>query len=146
MIDIKLFVRFPAIRDILSASTPVSIEGLSASHLRLARETLESAAACIESNRPSFYHRQQGSWLMLRSVSRCSLHIIGMALHCNSFAESKEHQQAIENQILPPKWKSLLGEVRAMLEYWSDENNDVKTLDILFKELLSSYDNLFDLQ
>ncbi|RDW73246.1 hypothetical protein BP6252_07153 [Coleophoma cylindrospora] len=142
LIDIRLSVRFPAIQKILSTEAPVSIDSLSATHLRLAREALESAAACIESNRPSFYHRHQGTWLMLRSVTRCSFHILGVALNCNAVAESREHQQSLEDRILPQKWKSFLAEVRMMLEYWSDENNDVKALDRIFKELLSSYEKL----
>jgi hypothetical protein len=62
-------------------------------------------------NRPGFYYRHHGTWLMQRSSARSACILLAVA-HSNS------------SDLLPPGWQALVSDTIAMLEYWSKTPED----------------------
>ncbi|GAM89637.1 hypothetical protein ANO11243_076760 [Dothideomycetidae sp. 11243] len=58
-------------------------------------------------NRPGFFHRHHGTWLMQRSSTRSAF--VLLAVSRSSSAD-----------LLPTGWQTLVSDTIAMLEYWSD--------------------------
>jgi hypothetical protein len=86
MLDIREVVRFPAIHVVLASPSMFSAENSSITCVRLARELLENAVERIKANREGWYHRHQGTWLIMRSCSKSALYLLGMALKCQQAA------------------------------------------------------------
>jgi hypothetical protein len=141
MIDIREVARFPALHAVVASPTHIMIQDLPPSHIRIVREALEAAADCINSNRESFFHRHQGTWLMLRSCARSGLHLLAMAMQCRWEADlGKIHREDLERAVLPPTWRELIHELSSILEYWSDESNDLNSLNNIFRGLMGVYE------
>ena len=118
MIDIAEMARFPAIYTVLASPTPLSSAILSPASVRLAREFLENAVYRIEANREGFFHRHQGTWLLLQSASRSALQLLGMAIKCRLEAEAGDlDRRELETCFLPDRWKEAVKAVYEMLEY-----------------------------
>jgi len=141
MIDINEVVRYPAIKAILGSDPLVRTDDLPPMTLRIAQEFLQNAVYRIEANREGFFHRHQGTWLMLRSCSRSALQLLGMALKCYFEAQVRGiDQKDLEREMLPPRWKGAVTSVREVLDYWADESIDVKRLSTIFAELMYIYE------
>jgi hypothetical protein len=142
MIDIREVVRFPAIHAVLASPSLLSTDNPSLTCVRLARELLENAVERIKANREGWYHRHQGTWLMMRSCSRSALHLLGMALKCQQAAAiMKVSQTDLEIEVLPLDWKEVVEQVIDLLGYWADESSDMKRLSNILKELMRSYES-----
>jgi hypothetical protein len=140
MIDIREFVRLPAIYEILSSEPPFSAENFSETTLRLGREILENAVDRIRANREGWYHRHQGTWLMMRTCSRSALHLMGMALKCQQAAEVLHvDYQTLEQEMLPSNWREAVIQVIELLDYWAEESQDLERLSSILKELMHAY-------
>lgn len=140
MIDIIELARFPAVQTILTSSTCPLLDGLSSVSVRLTREFLQNAVYRIEANREGFYHRHQGTWLLLRSASRSALQLLGMAIKCQMESASRGlSRPELEACFLPERWWEAVQMVAEFLEYWSDEASDVERLSFVLKELIQRY-------
>jgi hypothetical protein len=140
MIDIREIVRFPAIHKILSSSTSFSSEAFSDTTIRLGREILENAVDRIRANREGWYHRHQGTWLMVRSCSRSALQLMGMALKCQRAAAVLHIDcRTLEQEMLPQQWRDAVIQVLELLDFWADESPDIDRLSNILKELMHSY-------
>ncbi len=139
MIDIREVARLPAIYAVLASPSPFSTNNFSGTCVRLTRELLKNAVDRIRANREGWYHRHQGTWLMMRSCSRSALHLLGIALKCQQAATAmKIDRQDLEREVLPPQWKEAVVQVVELLDYWADESRDIKRLSSILKELMHS--------
>lgn len=142
MLDIREVVRFPAIHAVLASPSLFSTNSPSLACVRLARELLENAVDRIKANREGWYHRHQGTWLMMRSCSRSALHLLGMALKCQQAAAvMKINRKDLETEVLPRDWKEAVEQVIDLLDYWADESSDMKRLSHILKELMRSFES-----
>jgi hypothetical protein len=140
MIDIRDFVRFPALEEILASETNVPMYEFSSTQLEIARQYLAIAADHIEADQELHFHRHQGTWLMLRSSMRCSLVLLGMAMRCQAEARiTGSNPKDLEEMMLPLRWKNVVDQTSQALEYWSDESNDPARLSDILKELQRTY-------
>jgi hypothetical protein len=141
MIDIIELARFPAIQTILGSPAVTLSNGLSPVSVRLAREFLQNAVYRIEANREGFFHRHQGTWLLLRSASRSAVQLLGMAIKCQLEGQTGGvARKELESLFLPDRWWEAVHMVSEMLEYWSDESSDVERLSFVLKELVRQYE------
>lgn len=62
-------------------------------------------------NRPGFYYRHHGTWLMQRSSMRSAYILLAVA-------------QSHFSDLLPTGWQVLVSDTIAMLEYWSETSED----------------------
>jgi hypothetical protein len=141
MLDIREFVRFPAIHAVLSSPASVSPDTASATCIKLARELLDTAVERIRANREGWYHRHQGTWLGARSCARSALHLVGMALKCQKAAElTNSSGHDLQREMLPHDWEEAVELVIDLLDYWSDESTDMKRLSNILKELMRCHE------
>jgi hypothetical protein len=120
MLDIREFVRFPAIHAVLSSPVSVSPDTASATCIKLARELLLNAVDRIRANREGFYHRHQGTWLGARNCARSALHLVGMALKCEKAAQlTNSSGYELRRKMLPHDWAEAVELVIDLLNYWS---------------------------
>jgi hypothetical protein len=146
MIDIIELARFPAVQTILASSTCILSDGLSPVSVRLTREFLQNAVYRIEANCEGFYHRHQGTWLLLRSASRSALQLLGMAIRCQVEGGTRGlARQELEAWFLPDRWWEAVQMVSKFLEYWSNEARDVERLSVVLKELIRHYQTSSDM-
>jgi hypothetical protein len=142
MIDIREVARFPAVHAVLASPSPFSTDNFSTTCIHLVQELLKNAVDRIRANREGWYHRHQGTWLMMRSCSRSALHLLGMALKCHQAATAmKMDRQVLEQEVLPPQWKEAVVQVVELLDYWAEESGDIKRLSSILKELMHSYES-----
>ncbi|KAE9363780.1 hypothetical protein N431DRAFT_356437 [Stipitochalara longipes BDJ] len=140
MIDVRDFVRFPALEEVLALNPHTLLTSFSSIQLRLTREYLEIAAESIEANRESFFHRHQGTWLMARTCTKSSLILLAMALRCQAEARSTGIRATeLEEMMLPTRWRKAVEQTVETLTYWSDESNDLSRLNDLLRDLLHLY-------
>jgi hypothetical protein len=158
--DIIELVRFPAIRDLLNCQTLQSYNEMSPFRKQVAREFLQNAVSRIDANSEGFFHRHQGTWLMIRACARSALIILGTALQCQKLArdsirrnvESESNETDAPNtaaaeeiwgridcEILPKKWRNTVLQVLNLLREWKTESKDIERLYtimvILFTQL-----------
>ena len=137
MNDVRDFVRFPALEEILASKPHALLKSFSPIQLRLTRECLEIAVESIEANRESFFHRHQGTWLMARTCVKSSLVLLAMAMRCQAEARSTGLiASELEEMMLPSRWRNVVKQTVEVLKYWSDESNDLARLNDLLRELL----------
>ena len=142
MIDVRDFVRFPALEEILAVNHHAPLSSFSAIQLQLARESLEIAVETIEANRESFFHRHQGTWLMARTCTRSSLLLVAMAVRCQAEARLTGVSSIdLEQMMLPLRWRKAVEQTVETLTYWSDESNDLSRMNELLRELLHIYES-----
>ncbi|KAL1864985.1 hypothetical protein VTK73DRAFT_5535 [Phialemonium thermophilum] len=77
------------------------------------RKGLRVAVDRIRQNRPGFYHRHHGTWLMIRSCARSAFVLLAVA------------QVPALASYLPPGWEGALVDVASLLRFWKDESTDV---------------------
>jgi hypothetical protein len=109
MNDVRDFVRFPALEEILASKTHALLRTFSPTQLRLTRECLEIAVESIEANRESFFHRHHGTWLMARTCIKSSLVLLAMAMRCQAEARSTGVMATeLEEMMLPSRWREVV--------------------------------------
>jgi hypothetical protein len=142
MIDVRDFVRFPALEEALALKPHALLRSFSPIQLRLTRECLEIAVESIEANRESFFHRHQGTWLMARTCTKSSLILLAMAMRCRAEARSTGTIVIeLEEMMLPSRWRKVVEQTVEVLKYWSDESKDLARLNDLLRELLRIYES-----
>lgn len=77
------------------------------------RKALALAVERIDKNEPGFYYRHHGTWMMLRSCTRS-----GLLLLAAQRSPSTQH-------LLPESWRTAVGKVVNMLQFWRHESEDV---------------------
>jgi hypothetical protein len=141
MMDVRDFARFPALEGIFISGSIIPLQDFSSIQLELARQCLAIAADHIEADQEAHFHRHQGTWLLLRGSTRCSLTLLGMALRCQIEARNtRSDPKHLEEMMLPLRWKEAIDRTSQALEYWSDESIDVARLHGILKELQRTYD------
>ncbi|CZR65076.1 uncharacterized protein PAC_14976 [Phialocephala subalpina] len=71
-------------------------------------------------NRPGFYHRHHGTWLMIRSSARSACILLAGA------------QVSSTSELLPPNWQEAVEATISMLQFWCNDNAELAiTVDIL---------------
>lgn len=142
MNDVRDLVRFPALEEIIALDAHAPLRSFSPTQLRITQECLEVAAESIEANRESFYHRHQGTWLMARTCTKSALILLAMALRCRAEARSTGVQAAeLEEMMLPSRWRKVVEQTIEVLEYWSEESNDLARSKDLLQELFYIYES-----
>jgi hypothetical protein len=142
MNDVRDFVRFPALEEVLALKPHALLKSFSPIQLRLTRECLEIAVESIEANQESFFHRHQGTWLMARTCTKSSLILLAMAMRCQAEARATgEIAIELEKMMLPSRWRKVVEQTVEVLRYWSDESNDLARLNDLLRELLRMYES-----
>jgi hypothetical protein len=137
MTDIREIVRSPAIHSLMSG------EPVSPTTRSLAEELLQNALNRLLENRETYYHRHQGTWLMLRSCMKSALQLLGVALACQ--AEGKANflpVNAMQADLLPSGWEEAVSGIFQALDYWADESQDMTRLRDICRELLQAYENM----
>lgn len=76
------------------------------------RKGLTMSTDRIRKNKPGFYHRHHGTWLMLRSCTRSALILLA--------ASHSGHVQ----DMMPEGWKDAVLSAMDMLRFWKDEVPD----------------------
>ncbi len=122
--DIREVVYFPALRALMLQP----LREIGPRTIYLAKEALQNDLDRILLTEEGFWHRHQGTWLMIRSCSRSSIHLLGAAL------QAKREPQLSE--LLPDGWEVAVGKVLRMIEYWKSESPD---LGILLETLMTLY-------
>ncbi|KAH7139987.1 hypothetical protein B0J13DRAFT_558743 [Dactylonectria estremocensis] len=87
---------------------------------------LQSHLERLEVNRPGFYHRHHGTWLMMRSSARSAVILLAFA-RIPSAAE-----------ILPRGWRDAVEATLEMLYYWKSAASGFDTTILLIRQLLDS--------
>lgn len=91
-----------------------------------AMKGLEFHLERLEVNRPGFYHRHHGTWLMMRSSARSATILLAFNL-IPSAAE-----------ILPRGWRNAVEATLEMLYYWQCAASGFDTTVLLIRQLLKS--------
>lgn len=75
-------------------------------------------------NRPGFYHRHHGTWLMQRSSARSACVLLAIA-------------KSTSSDLLPTDWQGLVYDTISMLVYWceSPQNEFIKFLKSIYQEV-----------
>ncbi|SPO07367.1 uncharacterized protein DNG_10061 [Cephalotrichum gorgonifer] len=116
LIDVLDVVYFPAVRAVVFEE----ISELGPYVLATARHALENAAKRLVISREGYWHRHQGTWLMIRTCSRSSLQLLAVA--------ARARREPCLEELLPAGWKHLVAEVVEMIAYWEDESPDLGIL------------------
>jgi hypothetical protein len=136
-IDILDVVYYPAIRAVVCE--PLS--DLSPTLLKIAREALQNALERITVSKYGFWHRHQGTWLMIRTCSRSALYVLGVALRAKYEREREPPRRdggtSIFAELLPDggKWRAAVLSVIHLIEYWKEESIDMGDLLARLKHL-----------
>ncbi|KAL3482169.1 hypothetical protein BJX99DRAFT_252883 [Aspergillus californicus] len=115
-IDILDVVYYPAIRAV--ACEPTS--ELSPDILKIAGQALQNAVDRIIVSEDGFWHRHQGTWLMIRTCSRSALYLLGVAMRVKY-----EKDGSIAALLPDDKWKTAVLRVIHMIKYWEEESIDM---------------------
>ncbi|KAH6681338.1 hypothetical protein B0J14DRAFT_613334 [Halenospora varia] len=80
-------------------------------------------------NRPGYYHRHHGTWLMIRSSARSACILLAGA------------QSSFTAELLPPNWQDAVEAAISMLRFWSHDCEGLAvTVDLLTCLLSNVYD------
>ncbi|KAI9930957.1 hypothetical protein ASPWEDRAFT_178829 [Aspergillus wentii DTO 134E9] len=79
----------------------------------------------IHKNKPGFYHRHHGAWLMLRSCTRSALILLAAS-----------HSEYVQD-LVPEGWKEAVFSTMDMLRFWEDEVGDARDRLQILTELMS---------
>ncbi|KAJ9143827.1 C6 zinc finger domain containing protein [Pleurostoma richardsiae] len=131
-IDILDVVYFPAVQAVVLRSRPLG--ALSSCVLEVTREALATAVYRVGICREGFYHRHQGTWLMIRTCSRSALQLLGVAMRARQeAAEGGDGLQIAE--LLPGGWRPAVASVIELIEYWKEESPELAGLLARLKQL-----------
>lgn len=89
-------------------------------------KALESHLERLIVNRPGFYHRHHGTWLMLRTSARSAILLLAFS---RLFPDS---------DLMPEKWRGLVSETISMLDHWSTEVFEMKRVVDIAQQLSSA--------
>ncbi|KAL1974323.1 hypothetical protein VTN31DRAFT_4527 [Thermomyces dupontii] len=94
------------------------------------RKGLEMSVERIRKNKPGFYHRHHGAWLMLRTCTRSALILLAARL------------SGIVEDLIPDGWKEAVLDAIDMLGFWEDEVADARDrrriLSLLMSEVMAT--------
>jgi hypothetical protein len=136
-IDILDVVYYPAIRAVVCES----LNELSPTLLKIAREALQNALERIALSKYGFWHRHQGTWLMIRTCSRSALYLLGVALRAKYEREreprGRDRETTMLAELLPDSeaWRTAVLSVIHLIEYWKEESIDMGDLLARLKHL-----------
>ncbi|KAL3492150.1 hypothetical protein BJX62DRAFT_236587 [Aspergillus germanicus] len=136
-IDILDVVYYPAIRAVVCEP----LNELSPRLLQIGREALQNAFERITISKYGFWHRHQGTWLMIRTCSRSALYLLGVALRAKYEREREPHPRdggtSMFAELLPVggKWRAAVLSVIHLIEYWKEESIDMGDLLARLKHL-----------
>lgn len=82
-------------------------------------------------NRPGFYHRHHGTWLMMRSSARSACILLAGA------------QVSSTSELLPPNWQEAVEATISMLQFWC---NDCEGLAVTVDLLNRLFSNVYEQQ
>ena len=128
-VDILDVLCFPAVRAVVCSRR---YDDLGLYVVDAAREGLLNAVYRIKICREGFYHRHQGTWLMLRTCSRSVLQLLAVAL--------RARDESAVAPLLPDGWRDATTQVLALLEYWQHESADLALLQARIREILADLD------
>lgn len=77
-------------------------------------------------NKPGFYHRHHGTWLMIRSSARSACILLAGA------------QAASTSELLPPHWQEAVEAAISMIHFWSSDNDGLAITADLLNHLFSN--------
>jgi hypothetical protein len=136
-IDILDVVYYPAIRAVVCEP----VNELSPRLLKIGQEALQNALERITISQYGFWHRHQGTWLMIRTCSRSALCLLAVALRAK-YEREREHcgrdgQTFTFAELLPDggKWRAAVLSVIHLIEYWKEESIDMGDLMARLKHL-----------
>ena len=129
-VDILDVVLFPAVHAVVLRDP----SEVSQSILICARKALATAVDRITISSEGFWHRHQGTWLMIRTCSRSALQLLGVAMRAQK--EGREGRDvAFANDLLPDGWRESVASVIALVAYWEAESPELTRLLARLKEL-----------
>ncbi|KAL3466524.1 hypothetical protein BJX64DRAFT_250226 [Aspergillus heterothallicus] len=131
-IDILDVIYFPAIRAVVCE--PLS--ELGPDLLRITWEGLRNAIDRITISKVGFWHRHQGTWLMIRTCSRSALYLLGVALRVKY--EDGRASALADLLVDEDQWRTAVLQVIHLIEYWEEESIDMR-------DLLARLKHLYDL-
>lgn len=130
-IDILDVVLFPAVHAVVHRD----VREISPDVLEKAQQALATAVDRITISSEGFYHRHQGTWLMIRTCSRSALLLLGVGLRAQQEAREGRDGGAIIGGLLPSGWRDSVAKVIALVEYWEAESPELGGSLVRFREL-----------
>jgi hypothetical protein len=129
-IDILDVVLFPAVYAVVHKD----LGEVSQNVLASAQQALATAVDRIKISSEGFYHRHQGTWLMIRTCSRSALLLLAVGLRVQREA-MEERDSGMIKMLLPNEWRESVAKVITLVEYWEAESPELVSLLVRFKEL-----------
>ena len=90
-------------------------------------EGLQSHVDRLMINRPGFYHRHHGTWLMIRSSARSACMLLAIA------------RTPSTRDLLPGKWREAVEDTIEMLYFWSLEVDGIENTAVFLRFILSEF-------
>ncbi|KAH7134562.1 c6 zinc finger domain-containing protein [Dactylonectria estremocensis] len=125
LVDILDVLYFPAVRAVACEK----VRDLGPYTLSAARSALLNAVYRLTLCEEGFWHRHQGTWLMLRTCSRSLLQLLAVALRAQTEPSLAD--------LLPEGWERCAGRMFTVIEYWEPESPDLGFLLARLKHLVS---------
>lgn len=83
----------------------------------------------IDKNKPGFYHRHHGAWLMLRSCTRSALILL-----------AARHSHHVRD-LVPEGWREAVRSTMDMLRFWEAEVNDARDRLQILTQLMNELEH-----
>ncbi|RSL57025.1 hypothetical protein CEP53_006608 [Fusarium sp. AF-6] len=122
-IDILDVLYFPSVQAVVCRD----VSELDPYILTTAQAALQTAKYRITICEEGFWHRHQGTWLMIRTCSRSTLLLLATALRAQQISGLED--------LLPDGWRASVARVITLIEYWQDESPDLGILLERLREL-----------
>lgn len=128
--DVVRFVlrgRITYVHELISWPFLSAVMSGEAAHLDLGQPVASALAFHHERllvNRPGFYHRHHGTWLMLRSSARSACILLGFTYLYPA------------SGLMPESWRDVVFDTVKMLQYWNDEVEDMRPVSDMMARLL----------
>lgn len=129
LVDILDVLYFPAVRAVVCCHRR---DELGPYVLAAARDGLANAAYRIAICEEGFWHRHQGTWLMIRTCSRSLLQLLAVAL--------RARDEPPLAALLPDGWRYSASRVLALVEYWQHESADLRVLLARLRAIVADLD------
>ncbi|RSL96483.1 hypothetical protein CEP52_011446 [Fusarium oligoseptatum] len=122
-IDILDVLYFPSVQAVVCRD----VSELDPYVLTTAQAALQTAKYRITICEEGFWHRHQGTWLMIRTCSRSTLLLLATAIRAQQISGLED--------LLPDGWRASVARVITLIEYWQDESPDLGILLERLREL-----------
>ncbi|RSL77498.1 hypothetical protein CEP51_009034 [Fusarium floridanum] len=122
-IDILDVLYFPSVQAVVCRD----VSELDPYILTTAQAALQTAKYRITICEEGFWHRHQGTWLMIRTCSRSTLLLLATAIRAQQISGLED--------LLPDGWRASVARVITLIEYWQDESPDLGILLERLREL-----------